>query len=123
MLGYRESGSRFADMPSQILIEVLVHNIPSMVVVETLTAAFFSEVNWRYGIPEKWFHGTRLQMWESLQQSQVIELQINANWPVLLFAILASAPHSAYKDVVNHLPTRCSDDYFIFARAAWRIAI
>lgn len=50
MLGYREFGYRFTAMPSQASnIESLVNNIPSMLVVELLTAAFFAEVNWRYG--------------------------------------------------------------------------
>ncbi|KAF8813727.1 hypothetical protein BYT27DRAFT_6353973 [Phlegmacium glaucopus] len=104
-------------MPSQVTIEALVHSLPSMLVVETLTAAFFAEVNWRYGIPEEWFRGAMLQMWESLQKRQAMESQINANW-----LMLASTPQSAYRDVMHHSPTQCSDDYFIFAMTARRIA-
>lgn len=42
---------------------------------------------------------------------------------MVLFAILASAPQPAYKDLEHHhSPPRCSDDYFISAMMARRIA-
>lgn len=61
MLVHREF-EYLLDMPSQATIEALVHNIPSMLVVKTLTEALFAEVSWRYGIPEDWFRGPRLQI-------------------------------------------------------------
>ncbi|KAF8971071.1 hypothetical protein BDZ97DRAFT_1753416 [Flammula alnicola] len=121
MSEYRESVQRFSNMPFSVNIEELVPNLPSMLVVETLTSAFFADVNWRYGIPEDWFRGARTQMWMSLQHRQASASQVNANWLMLLFAILASAPESAYEEVKRYSPTRCSDDYFMCAMMARRM--
>lgn len=119
--GLKDPVEKFSDMPFIRTIEELVSSLPSMLVVETLTAAFFLEVNWRYGIPEEWFRGTRSQMWASLQNRETVASRINANWLMLLFAILASAPQSAYKEIKHYAPTRSSDDYFMCAMMARRM--
>jgi hypothetical protein len=121
MSGLKDPVEKFSDMPFVTTIEELVSSLPSMLVIETLTAAFFLEVNWRYGIPEEWFRGTRSQMWASLQNQQTAASQINANWLMLLLAILASAPQSAYKEIKHYAPTRSSDDYFMCAMMARRM--
>lgn len=119
--GLKDPVERFSDMPFVRTIEELVSSLPSMLAVETMTAAFFLEINWRYGIPEEWFRGTRSQMWASLQNQQMATSQINANWMMLLLAILASAPQSAYKEIQHYAPTRSSDDYFMCAIMARRM--
>lgn len=121
MSGYRESVQRFSNVPFTANIEELIPNLPSMLVVEALTSAFFAEVNWRYGIPEEWFRGARSQMWASLQHRHSMASQINANWLMLLFGILASAPRSAHEEVQQFSPNRNSDDYFMCAMMARRM--
>ncbi|KAF8160876.1 hypothetical protein B0H34DRAFT_355803 [Crassisporium funariophilum] len=121
MMGYRESVQRFSNMPFASCIEDLVSNLPPALVIEALTGAFFAEVNWRYGIPETWFCNAMLEMSESLQQYQGPD-SINAHWLMLVFAVLASAPKSAYDDVAQYSVTRCNDDYFMCSMMARRIA-
>ncbi|KAF9482197.1 hypothetical protein BDN70DRAFT_875284 [Pholiota conissans] len=121
MSEFREPVQRFSNIPFAATIEDLVPNLPTMMVVEALTAAFFEDVNWRYGIPEDWFRRTRGQMWMNLQHRQASASQINANWLMLLFAILASAPQSAYDDVSRYAPMRSSDDYFMCSMMARRM--
>ncbi|PPQ93655.1 hypothetical protein CVT25_012714 [Psilocybe cyanescens] len=118
MSEYREPVQRFSDISFAGSVEELVSLLPSMMVVETLTSAFFAEVNWRYTIPEEWFREARSQMWSSLQHRRS---QINTNWLVLLFAVLASAPQSAYDEVKPYSATRSNDDYFMCAMLARRL--
>lgn len=92
-----------------------------MMVVETLTTAYFSETNWRYGIPEDWFRGARSQMWMNLHHRPSSGSQVNTNWLMLLFAVMASAPQSAYEEVRQYPGTRPSDDYFMCAMIARRL--
>lgn len=118
---FREPLQKFSDMPLATTVAELVPSLPSMLVVETLTAAFFADANWRYGIPEEWFRITRSHMWMSLQQRQSASAQVNAHWLILLFAIMASAPQAAYDDVARVAHVRCSDDYFMCAMMARRM--
>jgi hypothetical protein len=86
--------------------------------------AFFKEVNWRYGIPEKWFSATSSQMWTSLQSPTPLSHQLNPYWLCLFFAVLACAPQSLNDSGPNLKPPKTydSDTYYILASAARRIA-
>ena len=86
---FRQPLQRFSDMPPATSVAELVPRLPPMLVVETLTAAFFADVNWRYGVPEEWFRITRSQMWMSLHNHGAVSAQVNAHWLTLLFAIMA----------------------------------
>ncbi|KDR75279.1 hypothetical protein GALMADRAFT_542955 [Galerina marginata CBS 339.88] len=119
MSEYREPAQKFSNISFIGTIDELVSYLPPMLVVETLTSAFFFEVNWRYAIPEDWFRRARSQMWMSLQHST--GSQINTNWLMLLFAILAVAPQSAYEEIKHYSATRSSDDYFMCAMMARRM--
>ena len=118
---FRQPLQRFSDMPPATSVAELVPCLPPMLVVETLTAAFFADVNWRYGVPEEWFRITRSQMWMSLHNHGAASAQVNAHWLTLLFAIMASAPQAAYDDVARVGHTRRSDDYFMCAMMARRM--
>jgi len=122
--GYQESTQKFSNMPFVGRVEELLPHLPSHLVVETLTNAFFAQVNWRYGIPEAWFRGAQSQMWANLHHSSApgADGKINANWLMLLFAVIASAPRSDYKDVQQRcMEVRDSDDYFMCAMMARRL--
>lgn len=119
---YRACPQKFSDVTSVYSIDELANRLPPMKAVEALTIAFFDESNWRYGIPEDWFHTARRDMWSSLHHSGSTTSNLNANWLMLLFAILASAPPSAHKDV-QHLSPYCgTDGYFMYAMMARRMA-
>ncbi|KAJ7647542.1 hypothetical protein FB45DRAFT_860691 [Roridomyces roridus] len=57
----------------------LIHALPSSSIVTSLCQSFFKDANWRYGIPEQWFHGICNDMWSSLGYP-VSQPQINPNW-------------------------------------------
>lgn len=118
---YEESVARFSKIPFTGTVSELLTHMPSAPVVETLTTAFFAEVNWRYAIPEAWFRAARTQMWSSLQQRLVNLSQINLNWLMLLFTVLASAPKSAYDEVRPYIGSYDSDDFFMCAMLARRM--
>lgn len=121
--GFRDTIQKFSDIPLATTIEQLISYLPSMLVVESLTNAFMTECNWRYGIPERWFRGARAQMWINVSQPRSsCPDQLNANWLMLLFAMMASAPQSAYDHVGQYAPTRINDDYFMCATMARRFA-
>ncbi|KAF4620331.1 hypothetical protein D9613_000355 [Agrocybe pediades] len=118
---YGDCTTRFSKVSFVATVDDLLSHLPSMLVVETLTAAFFAEVNWRYAIPEAWFRATRTQMWSSLQQRLVSSSQINLHWLTLLFTVLASAPKSAYDEVRPYIASYTSDDFFMCAMLARRM--
>ncbi|PPQ98399.1 hypothetical protein CVT24_004078 [Panaeolus cyanescens] len=121
--GFRDTVQPFSAIPLATTIEQLIAYLPSMLVVESLTNAFMTECNWRYGIPERWFRGARAQMWLNISQPRSsCPDQLNANWLMLLFAMMASAPQSAYDHVGQYSPVRISDDYFMCATMARRFA-
>ncbi|KAF9462402.1 hypothetical protein BDZ94DRAFT_726218 [Collybia nuda] len=105
-------------------IEDLIRNIPPMSVTAALAQAFFNDNNWRFGIPEKWFHEACAQMWTALGYPGPHGQQINPNWLSLLFAVLASAPAmGAFPDTTaRDRNIESSDAFFICAMTARRIA-
>ena len=121
MSNFVDQPQRFSDMQFCANVEQLVPSLPSMVAVESLIGSYFSDVNWRYGIPEKWFRRAQTQMWMNLQLRQTEGAHINASWLMLLFAMLASAPQSAYIAAGQLSSVRSSDDYFMCAMMARRI--
>lgn len=87
-----------------------------------LTEAYFSNVNWRFWVPEEWFCASAAQMW-TIQQDCSRSAKINIHWLILLFAVLASAPQSSYASLEDmQLLAESSDEYFSYAMVARRIA-
>ncbi|GLB37841.1 hypothetical protein LshimejAT787_0408920 [Lyophyllum shimeji] len=103
-------------------VEEVIRNIPSRPITTDLLAAFFTQMNWRFGIPEKWFTTACAQMWSVLEYPGPHGMQINANWLCLLFAVLASAPTSATRAPDNADDSDYADRYFSYAMTALRIA-
>ncbi|KAG6920136.1 hypothetical protein DXG01_004902 [Tephrocybe rancida] len=99
-------------------VEDLIRDIPSKSLTTVLLEAFFTESNWRFGIPEEWFRAACAQMWNILEYPGPHGIQINANWLSLFFAVLAYAP-TLHTDPREH-DTR--DQYFSCALMARRIA-
>jgi len=106
-------------------VEDLFHYIPPIQVVDRLITEFFEQVNWRYGVPERWFRDGLQQMWSHLHHSTGNPTQINSNWIMLLFAVMASAPPSCYAEIQDRsalwAQLRSNDDYFMCATMARRL--
>ncbi|KAF8995491.1 hypothetical protein BDQ17DRAFT_1019802 [Cyathus striatus] len=118
----REPTYRFSALPSYTDIDSLLRIIPPINVVKALTDGFFSENNWRFGIPEQWFHTACSHMWSVIQYSALQGAETNASWLMLLFAVLANSPAHIYKEASQHPSMLTSDDYFMCAMMARRIA-
>ena len=106
-------------------VDDLFHYIPPIQVVDRLITEFFEQVNWRYGVPERWFRDVLQQMWSHLHHSTGNPTQINPNWIMLLFAVIASAPPSCYEEIQDRsalwAQLRSNDDYFMCATMARRL--
>ncbi|KAJ7714340.1 hypothetical protein DFH07DRAFT_380442 [Mycena maculata] len=96
----------------------LIQALPSSSDVTTLCGAFFKDVNWRFGIPEQWFHSTCSEMWNALRYTAP-QVQINTNWLSLLFSVLALAPRNGLESTVNEMESR--EQFFSYAMTARRI--
>lgn len=85
--------------------------------------AFFKEINWRYGIPKKWFSSTCYQMWTYLQNPTQVH-QLNLHWLCLFFSVLACAPQPGESSILDARPlnTHDSGTYFLCASVARRLA-
>ncbi|TFK44458.1 hypothetical protein BDQ12DRAFT_17980 [Crucibulum laeve] len=118
----REDERRFSPLPTYDSIPAILQIMPEMHIVTALVDAFFIDGNWLYGIPEPWFRDAFAKMWSTLQGSSYGDSEINANWLILLFAVMASAPNSTYVEIAQHSHVRSSDDYFMCAMMARRIA-
>lgn len=88
-----------------------------------LVMTFFSDVNWRYGVPQEWFLDSCDQMWNALEGHRDRNMQINPHWLCLLYSVLALTPRN------NTLPTpgwEASavrvEHYFLYALTARRLA-
>lgn len=79
--------------PVQLLA---AQGLPSRQAADAMIPVFFTECNWHYGIPEKWFYTAYSRMWRALDAGDAYmnscEEQINAHWLSLLFAVLAFTP-------------------------------
>ncbi|KAL0956253.1 hypothetical protein HGRIS_002407 [Hohenbuehelia grisea] len=104
-------------------VDDLISCLPSSSVTILLSQAFFTELNWGYGIPEDWFYSACGQMWDFLRGPQGGAANINPHWLSLLFAILASAPRAHAQVAQSRDPgVSSSSTYFQYAMAAKRIA-
>ncbi|KAG6844386.1 hypothetical protein H0H87_007290 [Tephrocybe sp. NHM501043] len=101
-------------------VENLIHSIPPVTITTALLKEYFTESNWRFGIPEDWFRTACSQMWNVLEYPGPHGLQINANWLSLFFAVLACAPMS--RSHTNPSETDNSDQWLSCALMARRIA-
>ncbi|KAJ6603147.1 hypothetical protein B0H10DRAFT_649184 [Mycena sp. CBHHK59/15] len=97
----------------------LIPCIPSSSTVALLSRIFFRDANWRFGIPERWFHATCADMWNAMRYT-VPQVQINPNWLTLLFAVLALAPRTAVDSGSSDMES--AEQYFSYSMAARRIA-
>lgn len=85
--------------------------------------AFFADINWRFGIPEKWFHTACAEMWDALKCPGDPDHRVNANWLFLFFTVLAYAPRDLPEvDQGTEYTLGASEDYFVRAMNAQRIA-
>lgn len=121
---YRDTTQGFTPDLIAGRIEDLIRNIPPMSITGALTQAFFNNNNWRFGIPEKWFHAACAQMWTALEYPGPHGQQINPNWLSLLFAVLAFAPTmgSFPEATAKDRNIESSDEFFMCAMTARRIA-
>lgn len=101
-------------------IEQLLQRIPPAPIVSLLAHTFFTEVNWRFGIPEPWFHSTCSQTWNAIRYSSSPGAQVNANWLCLLFTVLACSPRDNLDLADTSLDS--PESYFYCAMTARRIA-
>ncbi|TFK62319.1 hypothetical protein BDN72DRAFT_848822 [Pluteus cervinus] len=129
----RESKAPFSAYPMSSGMEDLIRNIPPMVVSNALIQSFFTQVNWRFGVPDQWFLSACTQMWKVLQYPEARGYQINANWLSLFFAVLASTPpetlHFYHQQInqfhsgdTNRTLESIMDDFFACSVAARRLA-
>ncbi|KAG5646228.1 hypothetical protein DXG03_004055 [Asterophora parasitica] len=116
----RGSNSGLMSTPLFDRVEDLLRNVPPLPIATILLQAFFTESNWRFGIPEEWFWAACTQMWDVLEYSGPRVIQINTNWLSLLFAVLAYAPKSASSS--DEDSDNSSDHYYLCAMTARRIA-
>ncbi|KAF8629132.1 hypothetical protein AX17_005718 [Amanita inopinata Kibby_2008] len=103
----------------------LLNHIPPEAQAKQLVEAFFQDVNWRFGIPEKWFMRTCRQMWNIMRRRSQHHRgsQLNPNWVCLFFSILAVSPWSSIKDdSMEDADYETFDTYFKCAMAARCIA-
>ncbi|KAJ7125004.1 hypothetical protein C8R44DRAFT_128821 [Mycena epipterygia] len=97
----------------------LIQSLPSSATVATLSQLFFKDANWRFGIPEQWFHSTCTDMWNAMRYT-VPQAQINPNWLSLLFAVLALAPRNGLESTGSDIES--AEQFFSYAMTARRIA-
>ncbi|KAJ3569834.1 hypothetical protein NP233_g4794 [Leucocoprinus birnbaumii] len=101
-------------------IQHLIQYLPDMQSGNLMIDAFFKEVNWRYGLPEKWLSTTCSQMWTVLQ-NPAPNHQLNPYWLCLFFAILACSSKSLEGSTPSaRLPDR--ETYYLCASTARRVA-
>lgn len=103
-------------------VEELILNLPSPPITARLLQTFFTQSNWRFGIPEEWFRAACTQMWNVLEYPGPHGLQINANWLSLFFAVLAYAPKASINGEDNTEVRGDCDHYFACAMTARRVA-
>lgn len=88
--------------------------------MDALCRAFFKDANWRFGIPEQWFHATCTDMWNAMRYTAP-QVQINPNWLSLLYAVLALAPRSALESTGTDNDIS-AEQFFSYAMTARCIA-
>ncbi|KAJ7039188.1 hypothetical protein C8F04DRAFT_1255333 [Mycena alexandri] len=98
----------------------LIQSLPPSPTVDRLCRAFFKDANWRFGIPEQWFHATCTDMWNAMRYTAP-QVQINPNWLSLLYAVLALAPRSALESTSADTDIS-AEQFFSYAMTARRIA-
>jgi Fungal specific transcription factor domain len=105
--------------------EKLIQSLPPRPVATASLHKFFTQDNWRFGIPEQWFQTACTQMWTALEYPNHHNMQINANWLSLFFSMLASAANNSGDDssqADNSRGAEPTDNYFVCAITARRIA-
>ena len=82
----------------------LVASLPPREVFDALVDGFFTERNWVYGLPERWFKRSCQQMWAHLDLCCIgtachaaggcprCTREINPHWLLLCFSVLMLAP-------------------------------
>ncbi|KAF8070816.1 hypothetical protein FPV67DRAFT_1488820 [Lyophyllum atratum] len=119
---YRESNPGLMSSSLIERVEVLIRDIPPVPLATSLLSTFFTESNWRFGIPEDWFRTACTQMWNALEYPGPHGIQINANWLSLFFAVLAYARPLSTDGQDTADDPDYSDHYFSCAMTARRIA-
>lgn len=103
-------------------IQHLLQYLPDVQSGNLMIDAFFKEVNWRYGLREKWLSITCSQMWSELQNPSPSH-QLNPYWLCLFFSILAcSQSLESLPPNARQPSTYDSDTYYLCALTARRIA-
>ncbi|KAF9453960.1 hypothetical protein P691DRAFT_718360 [Macrolepiota fuliginosa MF-IS2] len=104
-------------------VQHLIQYLPCVTSGNLMIDAFLKEVNWRYGIPEKWFSNTCNQMWNHLQ-TPLQGHQLNLYWLCLFFSVLACTPPLGESSILTTKPPNTHDrcTYFICASTARRLA-
>ncbi|KAJ7209650.1 hypothetical protein GGX14DRAFT_631284 [Mycena pura] len=97
----------------------LIQSLPPSSTVAALCQIFFRDVNWRFGIPEQWFHATCKGMWNALRYTVPL-VHINPNWVSLLFAVLALASRNELES--HNTKSESTDRFFTCAMTARKIA-
>ncbi|KAF8058799.1 hypothetical protein FPV67DRAFT_1523765 [Lyophyllum atratum] len=108
---YRESNPGLMSSSLIERVEVLIRDIPPVPLATSLLSTFFTESNWRFGIPEDWFRTACTQMWNALEYPGPHGIQINANWLSLFFAVLAYARPDHYFSCAMTARRIAEDDY------------
>ncbi|KAJ7128969.1 hypothetical protein C8R43DRAFT_896857 [Mycena crocata] len=99
----------------------LIQSLPSNTTVAALCQVFFKDANWRFGIPEAWFHATCADMWNAMRYTAP-QVQINPNWLSLVYAVLAIVHRSGLQSISNLNDMESPEQYFSYAMTARRIA-
>jgi Fungal specific transcription factor domain len=107
--------------------EHLIQSLPPKPVATVSFHRFFTKDNWRFGIPEQWFQTACAQMWTALEYPTHDNMQINANWLSLFFAVLAIAVNNSCHSndssrADDNRGVEPTDRYFMYAMTARRIA-
>lgn len=97
---------------------ILLDHLPPRDGLDSLLDYYFANVNWRFGIPEKWFRDGYVDM----ANEKVAGSRINPNWLALLFAVLACVPSSASYLPSFHNYVHEPRKYHAHAKEACRMA-
>lgn len=107
-------------------MRALVLGIPPEPRTRALLHAFFEDVNWRFGIPQEWFHHACDEMWRTLARSDTTGMEINVHWLCLFYAVLALAPQNPHPgphpSQSQHPHQDESEAHFMRSLAARRLA-
>jgi hypothetical protein len=117
----RNNMTRFSPLPyASHTVHQLLLKLPHKGTFDALVESYFFNLNWRYGISRTWFNRETGKMWSKIQTTHTQASEINANFLMLVFTVLAVAPRDDELGVsLTVLPC---DDYFMCAMISRRIA-